>query len=299
LVVAVIVVGVAVFLFKRGNGPAPGTVNARAHVAAPTRLAGFRSDAWMLPADDLLGFVSVPAGPFKMGSDKSVDAMALDNERWSPTEAQGAVELSDFYIARYEVTIAQYQAFVAATRRGFQPQAFSAPANHPVTFVSWPDALAYCRWLEHEMKSSATLPATLKQKLDAGWHISLPSEAQWEKAGRGAGGHRYPWGAAPRADRANIGREGSVPVGSISCPECAYGLSDMSGNVWEWTRSPYQPYPYDPSDDSKTLGLDALWVIRGGGFNDSEQMARASARGAADPGARRPFIGFRLVISQD
>jgi formylglycine-generating enzyme required for sulfatase activity len=71
----------------------------------------------------------------------------------------------------------------------------------------------------------------------------------------------------------------------------------MSGNVWEWTRSPYQPYPYDPTDDARTTGEDALWVMRGGSFNDAEQMARGSARGAADPGVRRAFIGFRIVLT--
>jgi formylglycine-generating enzyme required for sulfatase activity len=71
----------------------------------------------------------------------------------------------------------------------------------------------------------------------------------------------------------------------------------MSGNVWEWTRSPYQPYPFDPGDDGGTVQSDALWVMRGGAFNDTEQMARATTRGGADPGVRRPFIGFRIVLT--
>ena len=72
----------------------------------------------------------------------------------------------------------------------------------------------------------------------------------------------------------------------------------MSGNVWELTRSPYQPYPYDPNDDEEDLDLDALWVMRGGHFGDPEGNVRAAIRGGVDPGARRPFIGFRLVISR-
>jgi formylglycine-generating enzyme required for sulfatase activity len=72
----------------------------------------------------------------------------------------------------------------------------------------------------------------------------------------------------------------------------------MSGNVWEWTRSPYQSYPYDSSDDSSTAATEALWVMRGGSFNDTEQSIRAATRGAADPGARRPFIGFRIVLTR-
>ena len=61
----------------------------------------------------------------------------------------------------------------------------------------------------------------------------------------------------------------------------------MSGNVWEWTRSPYQPYPFDPADDRKNLEADALWVMRGGSFADAERNVRAAIRGGADPGARR------------
>jgi formylglycine-generating enzyme required for sulfatase activity len=71
----------------------------------------------------------------------------------------------------------------------------------------------------------------------------------------------------------------------------------MSGNVWEWTRSPYQPYPYAESDDTAGLDVEALWVMRGGSFQDTPRNVRAAARGGADPGARRPFIGFRVVIS--
>ena len=62
-------------------------------------------------------------------------------------------------------------------------------------------------------------------------------------------------------------------------------------------RSPYQPYPYDPSDDRANLDADALWVIRGGHFGDSARLVRTTARRRADPGARRPFIGFRVAIS--
>ena len=72
----------------------------------------------------------------------------------------------------------------------------------------------------------------------------------------------------------------------------------MSGNVWEWTGSPYQPYPYDETDDRESLETDALWVMRGGGFGDTEQNVRSAVRGGADPGVRRDFIGFRVVISR-
>ena len=292
-----IVVGVALLLYFRGSGPAPGSATTLPLPAGPSDLHGFRTDAWMLPADELLGFVEVPAGSFFMGSDKATDPLAFDNERWSSTQPRGSVDLPAFYMGRYEVTVAQFQAFVAATGRQVDPQTLASPAAHPVTFVSWPDALAYCRWLEAAMKVSSMTPAVLKAQLNAGWHVSLPSEAEWEKAARGTDGRRYPWGSDFRADRANLNARGTVPVGSIACGECSYGLSDMSGNVWEWTRSPLQAYPFDPSDDGNTTEMDALWVMRGGAFNDGERVARTSTRGGADPGVRRPFIGFRIVLT--
>ncbi len=72
----------------------------------------------------------------------------------------------------------------------------------------------------------------------------------------------------------------------------------MSGNVWELTRSPYQPYVSDSADDRGGLDANALWVMRGGSFADPARNLRTAVRGAVDPGARRPFIGFRVVLAQ-
>jgi formylglycine-generating enzyme required for sulfatase activity len=166
-----------------------------------------------------------------------------------------------------------------------------------VVAISWPDALAYCEWLERMLKGSSETPPQLAAVLRAGWRVTLPNEAEWEKAARGTDGRIFPWGGRPLPDRANYAREGRMPVGSFPCPECAFGLLDMSGNVWEWTRSPYRPYPFDPAADRQNLQADALWVMRGGHYADTERNVRAAVRGGADPGARRPFIGFRVAIS--
>ena len=270
-----------------------------APMAARGELPGFRSDAWYLPDDGLLGFVEVPAGPFLMGSDSSVDPLAFDIERWSDASAQGTVDLSTFHIGRYEVTGAQLGAFVEATGRAVDDRALRTPPDHPAAFVSWPDALAYARWLDTALRAWPETPPRLATLLRDGWQVGLPTEAEWEKAARGTDGRIYPWGNEPRPDRANYGGRSTTPVGSFECPECPLGLSDMAGNVWEWTRSPYQPYPYDATDDREDLEADALWVMRGGSFGDPERNLRAANRGGADPGARRPFIGFRVVISRD
>lgn len=253
-----------------------------------------------LPADSMLGFVEVPAGPFLMGSDPALDPGAFDNEYWRAGGGQGTVELPSFYIGRYEVTVGQFAAFLRATDRQMaDPTPLRARSNYPITGVSWPDALAYARWLDERLRNDPATPATLRQKLASGWSVTLPTEAQWEKAARGPDGRIFPWGNEPRREFANFGSVGPQPVGSRPCADCAYGLADMSGNVWEWTRSPYQPLPYDPSNRHTDLAADALWVMRGGGFSDGAQLVRAATRGGADPGARRPFIGFRVVISPE
>jgi formylglycine-generating enzyme required for sulfatase activity len=250
-----------------------------------------------ISSDTLPDFVEIGAGSFVMGADPSRDPQAFDNERWSPTHGEGQVYLPTFYIARHEVTVGEFAAFARASKWSVDHRALAGPVTHPVTFVSWPDALAYCRWLETTLKSAMSAPPRVQQLLREGWRVTLPSEAEWEKAARGGDRRVYPWGNEPLASRANFGGKSTMPVGSFACPECAYGLADMSGNVWEWTRSPYQPYPYDPQDDRANLEADALWVMRGGHFGDGPRLVRTTTRGAADPGARRPFIGFRVVIS--
>jgi len=260
--------------------------------------SGFRSDVWFLPDEELLGFVEVPAGPFLMGSNPAIDPLAFDNEWWPGAHSQVRVDLPVFYVGRYEVTVAQFAAFVEETGYRANDEAFRGPPGHPVATVSWTDALAYSRWLEATLREWPETPAELSRLLRDGWRISLPTEAEWEKAARGSDGRIYPWGNEPRRDRANYGGRSTAPVGSFECPECPFGLLDMSGNVWEWTRSPYQAYPYDESNDREGLDADALWVMRGGSFNDQERNVRTGIRGGADPGVRRPFIGFRLVITR-
>lgn len=260
-------------------------------------IAGFRADAWNLPDDELLGFVRITGGPFIMGSNPAVDRLAYENERWSNLRRQGSVDLPDYYIGKFEVTVAQFKAFVADSDLQVDAIALDVAGNLPVSNITWPQALAYARWLEQQLRQSEQTPAELMQMFNDGAHITLPSEAEWEKAARGTDGRIFPWGSQARTDRANFNGDAVAPVGTLACIECAYGLSDMSGNLWELTRSPLQDYPYDPEDDAENLSDDALWVMRGGSYADVINNVRTAVRGGVDPGVRSNTIGFRLVIS--
>jgi len=261
-------------------------------------LSGFRSDAWYLPDDSLLGFVKIPSGSFIMGSNPTLDRLAYENERWSSTRRQGSVEIGDFYVGKFEVTVAQFRLF--AQQQPGLANAVSADVlgTIPITNITWPEALAYARWLESEIKNSTATPDELHSYFASGGQLRIPTEAEWEKAARGSDGRLFPWGNTPSTEFANYAASTILPVGSKPCTQCAYGLQDMSGNVWELTSSPLQTYPYSLDDDNENLAEDALWVMRGGSFSDSLGNVRAAVRGGVDPGVRNNTIGFRVVISK-
>ena len=293
LIMTAMIIGVAVFMNsqdQRLNDSSSGVDPANA-------LDGFRADAWYLPDEALLGFVEIPRGSFTMGSNPALDRMAYENERWSQLRLQGEVHLPRYFVARYETTQAQFNAFVRDTGLA---QAAVDPArsgNYPVANVTWTEALAYARWLEGQLRASSLTPPSLSDFLNSGATVSLPTEAEWEKAARGTDARIFPWGSRPVAAYANFQSDGPAAVGSSDCSDCAYGLADMAGNVWELTRSPLQDYPYDRKDDLVPSAEDPLFVMRGGSYADPVNNVRTAVRGAADPGVRNDTIGFRLVIS--
>lgn len=258
----------------------------------------FSQEYFYLPNDTMAGFVEIPAGEFLMGSDPAVDNMAYDNERWSAFQRQGRVNLSTYYISRYEVSTAQFKLFANETQHPVNGNSLPKNAFSPIVNITWTDALSYCQWLEEKIKNSESGPAAIKELLSQGWSISLPTEAQWEKAARGDKGNVFPWGNELTNRFANFSSQGIKPVGSTACESCAYSLADMSGNVWELTRSPYLAYPFSEDADVDLEG-DALFVMRGGSYSDQINNVRAATRGGVDPGVRSPNIGFRLVISHE
>ena len=250
-----------------------------------------------LPNLPFLGFVEVEAGEFLMGSNPLLDRLAYENERWSSRQRQGEVYLPSFFISRYETTIAQFGVYADEVGLDIRQINLVGSPDLAAYNVTWSDAVGYASWLDSKLRSSPRTPERLKAILEGGGRVTLPSEAEWEKAARSTDGRIFPWGSQPTSDFANFNATEVYSVGSKPCDECAYGLSDMAGNVWEFTRSPLQDYPYDPADDLDNLSEDALWVMRGGSFADSINNVRAAVRGAVDPGVRSKTIGFRVVIS--
>lgn len=245
--------------------------------------------------------VKIPAGSFLMGSDKAKDSSAFDFEFW-PGGLQGSVTLPDYYIGKTEVTNGQYRSCVTANRctegtvarvaRGNQP-------STPVVWVTWHEAIRYCAWLEDALTRSAQTPPELKALLAGGWRITLPSEPEWEKAARGTDGRIYPWGNVMDPGRANYGSITTLPVGSLPLGASPFGIMDMSGNVREWTRSLYRPYPYVASDGREDMTASGSRVVRGGSHSDlGERTVRAGFRAEDNADSASDAVGFRVVLTR-
>ena len=219
-----------------------------------------------------------------MGSDPQKDKEAIDTE-----QPQHTLYLPDYWIAKTPVTSAQYAAFVQATghrvplewRKGKIPQ---GKDTYPVVGVTWHDAMAYCKWL-----AEAT-----------GEPYTLPSEAEWEKAARGTDGRIYPWGNTFDRSKCNTFEsdfDDMTPVEKYSRGASPYGVLDMAGNVWEWTRSRKQAYPYDPTDGREDVSASTFRVVRGGSVLSDQSSARCAARDRDDPDHGSAIFGFRVVVS--
>jgi formylglycine-generating enzyme required for sulfatase activity/serine/threonine protein kinase len=225
-------------------------------------------------------FVRVPTGEFLMGSDKSQDALAYEDE--VPQHEQS---ISEYWIGRTPVTIAQFLPFVTATRvESFAKLISPEKANHPVTRVTWDECVAYCDWL-----SKAT---TLQ--------VELPNEREWEKAARGIDGRIYPWGNEP-ADatrlnfNSNMGR--TTPVGKYGAlGRSPFGCDDMAGNVLEWTHSLFKEYPYSTTDGREDAAIRSGRVLRGGSYFFDARGVRCAFRLTIDPNSRVDSYGFRVIM---
>ena len=264
----------------------------------------------------LTGMVLIPAGSFRMGS----NAPEADSDE----QPVHTVYVDAFYMDKYEVTNAEYAAFLNAKgkhiengivwfgltnkyalieRVGGRYRAKAGYANHPVIEVSWYGAMAYAAWAGKR----------------------LPTEAEWEKAARGGlAGQKYPWGnAAPNGTQCNFadkntdyswsdksaddGYHFTAPVGSY--PPNAYGLYDMAGNVWEWCLDAYDSDFYSNSPRRNPIaGADSInhvidnyiyvkssRVLRGGSWGSYALFVRVADRNRYDPTFTYYFVGFRCA----
>ena len=213
----------------------------------------------------------IPAGEFKMGLQASEHIPDFLSERTSSENAQPlhSVNIKAFYMDIYEVTYADFLKFKPQAR--YQ----EGQANRPVRGISWYEADAYCLWRGKR----------------------LPTEFEWEKAGRGLVGQIYTWGNEFRRDNANFEKI-VLPVGQKKMDKSVFGNYDMNGNVSEWTASWYQPYP-DSKYQDKNYG-EKYRVIRGGAIHKREhgflrEFAMLSFRNFGPPTLRSWDTGFRCA----
>ncbi len=217
--------------------------------------------------------VWVPGGSLMMGRD----------DGWPDEQPVHQVTLDGFWIGQCEVTNAQYRAFCTATGHTFPDYTSWYPYqgdDHPVVYVSWDDAQAYC---DH-------------------YGYALPTEAQWEYASRGPGALQFPWGHSwdlwKCCNYFNTGPGGyTFPVGSFPAGASWCGALDMAGNVWEWCADWYSDtyYQISPELNPPGPGSGSYRVVRGGSWSLDlpRDGVHAASRGNYDPSRRSGNFGFR------
>ncbi len=271
---------------------------------------GYDFDAWRAWWRQRAGeMVRVPAGELAMGSDHGENAERPVHD----------VRISEFFIDHNEVTNRDFESFVVATGHRTDAEMSGrgwhwdgrwyevehadwrhprGPATsiqeldqHPVVQVSWNDATAYCEWRGKR----------------------LPTEAEWERAARGADGRIYAWGDQPPDQggtvRASSGSEVccaadehdgyryTAPVGSFPTGASPFGVEDMTGNVWEWVEDSFDPafYARSPARDPVNRAATHARVIRGGGWGNNPWGLRTTLRHANPPYYALSMVGFRCA----
>jgi formylglycine-generating enzyme required for sulfatase activity len=244
--------------------------------------------AWRVrDAQTGMEMVLVPAGGFTMGCPDDAPVACYPDER----PAHDVTLSFPFYMARHEVTQAQWVAMMGSNPSFFQPPSYPGPAERPVEWVSWSDIQAF-------------LSLT---------GMRLPTEAQWEyayRAGTVTMYHGVP-GQPEGSDNpamldsiawwaGNHGAPGTPAYGTKAVGlklANGFGLFDMSGNVWEWVRD-WHAESYDatsPAIDPQGPVSGTRRVLRGGGCGYNADSCRSSVRGEVTPGFRHGMIGFRTV----
>ena len=223
--------------------------------------------------------IKVAGGTFTMG-----DEHGLGQDDEQPTHE---VTLSDFYIGKTEVTVAQYRSYCRATGVSMPEEPnWGWSDNAPIVNISWHDAINYCDWLSEELDQN----------------ISLPTEAQWEYAARGGNqskGYKYAAGRSMATAGWYKDNSDNKTHSVATKKPNELGLYDMSGNVWEWCLDWYKAdyYTNSPSKNPKNTskGDSKYRVLRGGSCSDSAAYCRVAYREYDTPDSRFYGSGFRVV----
>lgn len=283
--ITAVALGAGLYWFTRNRSPQPTTplppTLARLGFTLQTR----HGVPVMLPPT-----VSIPAGPFLMGSDPTKDPIAYAVE-----QPQSPITIAQAYhIGQFPLTVAEYALAVQAgvvvqpPGDGMTWQDQVGQPDHPVVNVSWLELVKYAGWLS---------------QLTGQWW-RLPTEAEWEKAARGTDGRIYPWGNQWDKTRANTsdggpGRATAVGLFASRGDASLYGAHDMAGNVWQLCSTIYAPYPYQESDGRENMrDTTSVRVTRGGSWINDPQVARAAYRYRFTPHLIDLYIGARLVLAQ-
>ncbi|MDI1444414.1 SUMF1/EgtB/PvdO family nonheme iron enzyme [Polyangium sp. 6x1] len=237
------------------SAPAPASASAAAPAPAPE------------PPPE--GMIALPPAIYLMGS-RALEGLPEE-------KPMHEVVLAGFYLDRTEVTVRAYRACVAAgactpshTGEAFCPGDAEGKADHPISCIDFPQAEAYCAFAKKR----------------------LPTEREWEYAARAGNEHRkFSWGDDPPDEKhACYDHPGTCPVASF--PAGAFGLYDMSGNVWEWTSTVYGPYP-----DEARAGTHR--VYRGGSWSRRfPKWLRTALRNRYEPHKWSASLGVRCAKSQ-
>lgn len=258
----------------------------------------FDPQRFHLPVGDDLGFIHIPADPaFRIGTRKA-DQQRVGADKCELNDA--LTPSPEFLIARYLVTVAQFRAYLLATGRSpGKPDALGDPDSRPVSWVNWQEAMDYCGWLQAQLATTPGLADTLpaRRVREQGWRVTLPTELEWEKAARGeAVDWVFTWGNNFDVNRANVVETGINDSSTVGCfAPNDYGLFDMSGNVWEWTRSAWRDKYSDKSGWEDLTDVGEI-VLRGGAWGHARVDARCSARFSTAPNICIGLLGFRVVL---
>ncbi|MCF7734134.1 MAG: formylglycine-generating enzyme family protein [Akkermansiaceae bacterium] len=307
--------------------PKPGTGGVMEHPFTAGRRGFFKIT---LGAPVPAGFALIPAGSFQMG-DQSDPLVG-----WSGERPVHAVQVSGFYMGKYEVTKEEWDAVRAwALNQHYTDLSagngtYAAKgANHPVHSISWYDAAKWCNARSEKegltpcyTVGGATYKTGFSDAVVCNWSANgyrLPSEAEWEKAARGGlSGQNFPWGNTIRASQANYYSDsyfaydvsrtrsyhpsyktGGYPYSSPvgSFAPNGYGLYDMAGNMHEWCWDWWGPYAAGSQTDSRGATSGSNRVRRGGSWYGNADYCRVADRRSHYPGYGNLSIGFRVARS--